>query len=213
MQEVIWHYLYLLWSLPTQRSTAKCVIYWGTAFHFQLDKQTGPSGGNASLSILMTYIYCTVWVGCWSEVEVVGGNKLQWMTNACGGSTFVRDESRSSLQEVSQGERPAMANRSTLQRTTHAVSRCLYPTLSTHTSIHPSIRSYIHLFKRPSICSCVHLYIHPSIHTFIHPSIHTFIHPSVHTFVYTYVHPSICSSIHPSICSYIHMFKRPSICS
>ena len=94
------------------------------------------------------------------------------MTYACGGNTFIRDESRSSFQEVSQGERPAVDNRSTLQRTTHAVSRCCFPSLC----IAPSLSSV-----SLSNYAAIHPYIHTSIYTFIRSSIHPsiFIHSTI----------------------------------
>jgi len=82
---------------------------------------------------------------------------------------------------------------------------------SIYTSVHPSIRSYVHLSIpiHPSILPIIHSFILLSAHQPMHPPIHLSIdpysdHPPILPPIHPYIrasirHPSIHSSAHPSI--------------
>ena len=80
--------------------------------------------------------------------------------------------------------------------------------------LNPSIWRYIHPFTNPSIGlkSFIHLYRFPSILSihlgYIYTSIHQSIYPSIHL---GYIYISILQSIRPSIHLEIHPFTNPSI--
>ena len=75
------------------------------------------------------------------------------------------------------------------------------------TASHSFIRSFIHLFFQPSICS----FIHSSTHPFIYPFIYSLIHSSIHSFTHSFSYPPLHSFIQAFIHLFIHSFTHSSI--